>query len=118
MFLSFAAFGAMPLLGYVIIPISIPELGRDVLFKAACLVTGIVLFFLGSVKSKFAYVRLNYHLSDGCSFVAYIPFFLFRNAHWFSSGLETLVLGGTCATVAFTIGYYVNEMFDTGESEL
>ena len=32
----------------------------------------------------------------------------FSNAHWFWSGLETLLLGGTCATVAFTIGYYVN----------
>ena len=31
-----------------------------------------------------------------------------RNAHWFWSGIETLLLGGTCATVAFTIGYYVN----------
>ena len=31
-----------------------------------------------------------------------------RNAHWFWSGFETLLLGGTCAVVAFTIGYYVN----------
>lgn len=54
MFLSFATFGAMPLLGYVIIPISFPELESDVLFKAACVITGLVLFFLGSVKSKFA----------------------------------------------------------------
>lgn len=54
MFLSFASFGAMPLLGYVIIPISFPELGNDSLFKAACIVTGFVLFFLGSVKSQFA----------------------------------------------------------------
>ena len=54
MFLSFASFGAMPLLGYVIIPISFPELGNDSLFKAACIVTGLVLFFLGSVKSQFA----------------------------------------------------------------
>ncbi len=24
--------------------------------------------------------------------------------------METLMLGGTCATVAFTIGYYVNQI--------
>ena len=54
MFLSFATFGAMPLLGYVIIPISFSHLGEDALFKAACVVTGLVLFLLGSVKSKFA----------------------------------------------------------------
>jgi DNA damage-binding protein 1 len=38
--------------------------------------------------------------------------------NWFSSGLETLLLGGCCATVAFTIGFYVNELVsddDLGE---
>lgn len=54
MFLSFASFGAMPLLGYVVIPISFPDLEQDYLFKAACFVTGLVLFLLGSVKSNFA----------------------------------------------------------------
>ena len=54
MFCSFAFFGAMPLLGYVIIPASFPGLGSGVLFKAACAVTGMVLFLLGSVKSKFS----------------------------------------------------------------
>lgn len=86
MFLSFAAFGAMPLLGYVVIPVTFPDLGEDRLFLAACIVTGLVLFFLGSVKSKFT------------------------NSHWTWSGMETLMLGGACATVAFTIGYYVNEI--------
>ena len=56
MFCSFAAFGAMPLLGYVIIPTSFPDLGSETLFSAACVVTGLVLFFLGSVKSKFSWV--------------------------------------------------------------
>lgn len=54
MFLSFAAFGAMPLLGYVVIPASFPDLDEGILFRAACIVTGIVLFLLGSIKSKFA----------------------------------------------------------------
>ena len=33
-----------------------------------------------------------------------------RNSHWSWSGMETLMLGGACATVAFTIGYYVNQI--------
>jgi hypothetical protein len=33
-----------------------------------------------------------------------------RAAHWFTSGLETLLLGGTCATLAFTLGYYINQL--------
>lgn len=86
MFLSFATFGAMPLLGYVVIPATFPDLGEELLFKAACIVTGCVLFLLGSVKSKFA------------------------ASHWFWSGLETLLLGGACATVAFTIGFYINNL--------
>jgi hypothetical protein len=31
------------------------------------------------------------------------------------SGMETLLLGGTCATLAFTIGKYVNNLI--GEDE-
>jgi len=94
MFLSFATFGALPLLGYVIIPATFPELGNDSLFNAACVVTGFVLFFLGSVKSKFA------------------------NMNWFVSGLETLLLGGACATVAFTIGFYVNGLVSDDDMDL
>ena len=93
MFLSFAAFGAMPLLGYVVIPILFPDLEEHVLFEAACIVTGLVLFLLGSLKSIFA------------------------TSSWFWSGIETLLLGGTCATVAFTIGHYVNGLV-AGEDEI
>ena len=85
MFCSFAFFGALPLLGYVIIPSAFPQLGEEVLFVSACVVTGMVLFFMGSVKSWFS------------------------NQHWFRSGMETLLLGGACATVAFTIGKAVQQ---------
>jgi len=54
MFIAFATFGAMPLLGYVIIPATMPLSGADSLFNAACFVTAIVLFLLGSLKSKFS----------------------------------------------------------------
>jgi len=84
MFCSFASFGSLPLLGYVIIPALFPTLGEDILFTAACVITGLVLFGMGCVKS------------------------LFSSANWFICGLETLVLGGACATVAYTIGQFVN----------
>lgn len=58
MFLSFATFGALPILGYVIFPIAFPDMTPNELFGAACGVTAVVLFFLGSLKSKFGYVRV------------------------------------------------------------
>ena len=53
MFCSFAFFGALPLVGYVVFPSAFPYMSEDQLFFSACIVTGIVLFFLGSVKSTF-----------------------------------------------------------------
>mmetsp|Transcript_29378 Transcript_29378/g.41612 ORF Transcript_29378/g.41612 Transcript_29378/m.41612 type:complete len:262 (-) Transcript_29378:565-1350(-) len=54
MFCSFAIFGSLPLLGYVIIPASFPESATtNDLFVTACFVTGCVLFLMGSVKSLF-----------------------------------------------------------------
>jgi ABC-type Co2+ transport system permease subunit len=42
--------------------------------------------------------------------------------HWFKSGLETLFLGGACATVAYTIGQLVDQLLsdhgDGGHSDL
>jgi VIT1/CCC1 family predicted Fe2+/Mn2+ transporter len=76
----------MPLLGYVIIPSMFPNLGQDSLFVSACIVTGITLFFMGCVKS------------------------FFSNQGWFRSGMETLTLGGACATVAFTIGQLLEKL--------
>jgi len=84
MFLSFATFGSLPILGYVLIPALYPSLGEDVLFLAACVVTGMVLFGLGCLKS------------------------VFSASKWLVCGLETLLLGGVCATVAFTVGQFVD----------
>lgn len=86
MFLSFAAFGSLPLLGYVIIPTAFPDLGETALFSTACVVTGMVLFIMGCVKS------------------------LFSPAKWYWCGMETFLLGGACATVAYSIGQYVEGM--------
>jgi hypothetical protein len=46
------------------------------------------------------------------------PYPLVNNsgANWLSSGLETLMLGGACATVAFTIGFFVNGLVGEDDS--
>ena len=54
MFCSFAFSGSAPLLGYTVIPWLFPHLDERVLFTAACSVTALVLFFLGSIKSLFS----------------------------------------------------------------
>lgn len=84
MFCSFASFGSLPLLGYVLIPLLFPAMGEEVLFTAACVITGMVLFGMGCVKS------------------------MFSASNWLICGLETLLLGGACATVAYTIGQFVD----------
>ncbi|KAL7485268.1 hypothetical protein ACHAW6_010874 [Cyclotella cf. meneghiniana] len=85
MFCAFATFGSLPILGYIIIPALFPTLGEDLLFAAACIITGMVLFGMGCVKSNFS------------------------AANWFVCGLETLLLGGACATVAYTVGQFVDK---------
>ncbi|KAL3759380.1 hypothetical protein ACHAWU_000679 [Discostella pseudostelligera] len=84
MFCSFATFGSLPLIGYVVIPSLFPTLGEEILFTAACVVTGLVLFGMGCVKS------------------------MFSASGWFICGVETLLLGGLCATVAYLIGQFVD----------
>lgn len=86
MFCSFAAFGALPLLGYVIIPSVFPHLDEQVLFVTACVVTGMTLFLMGSIKS------------------------FFSTQHWFQAGTETFLLGGACASMAFFIGQFVEKL--------
>ena len=77
-FFSFALFGFVPLAAYV--------LARGVsffaenTFVAACILTGITLFGLGVQK-----VRIT-------------------NKNWFTSGIETLILGGVAAAAAYGIG--------------
>lgn len=93
MFLSFAVFGALPLLGYVIIPAMNPHLESSELFEAACIVTGIVLFLMGLLKSKFC------------------------TKHWVYCGVETLLLGGACATVAYTLGQFIDGLI-AGDSDV
>jgi len=86
MFCSFATFGSLPLLGYVIFPALFPDLDADSLFATACIITGLVLFGMGCVKS------------------------IFSAANWFICGLETFLLGGACATVSYTVAQFVDSL--------
>jgi len=90
MFCSFAIFGSFPLLGYVMIPQYFPHL-EDYLFDTACVVTGMVLFFMGSIKS------------------------IFSSSKWWESGLETLLLGGACATIAYCAGQLIDSLLTNDE---
>lgn len=81
-FLSFALFGFVPLITYVIAQL-VPYLRdhSDLSFLLACILTGITLFVLGSLKVKVT----------GKNFIR--------------SGLEMLALGGIAAAAAYGIGF-------------
>lgn len=89
MFCSFATFGSFPLLGYVILPTYFSDLPPHALFMNACVVTGVVLFLMGCVKSNFS------------------------TSKWYISGMETLLLGGACASVAYIIGQLIGQTIET-----
>ncbi|KAG5191035.1 VIT family-domain-containing protein [Tribonema minus] len=83
MFLSFAIFGSLPLLSYIVAPHISGDVTGQQLFLCSCIVTGVCLFVAGACKSAFS--------ARG----------------WLFSGLETLLLGGACAGLAFEVGAFV-----------
>ncbi|CAM9332857.1 unnamed protein product [Scytosiphon promiscuus] len=88
-FASFAASGVLPLLAYALSPLISAVGGGDepatqgTLFLWSCFVTAFALFCIGVVKSTFV------------------------SRSWVGSGMETLVLGGCCAGLAYEIGAVV-----------
>lgn len=88
MFCSFAFFGSLPLLGYVIFPTALGVHDQHELFVVACGITGLVLFLMGCLKSRFS------------------------ATHWFRAGTETLLLGGACAFFSYTISYCIDARLD------
>lgn len=78
-FCSFAVYGLVPLLAYIV-AMFFPYLLRHA-FLTASVLTGTTLFTLGAVKSQIT------------------------QSNWFKSGLEMLIIGGLAATVAYGIGY-------------
>ena len=80
MFCSFAFFGMLPILGFVVVPALVPGLSDHDLFLVACAITALTLFGLGAFKAQF------------------------NDKFYLRAGLETLILGGVCATVSFIVG--------------
>lgn len=84
MFSSFAVFGMVPIIGFAVVPmIAGDHLTDDELFLVACCITACALFCLGSLKARFT------------------------DKQFLRAGLETTMLGGVCAAIAFLVGRYV-----------
>ncbi len=78
-FASFVLIGFVPLMGYTLSPFL--ALSFDTIFVLTCFATLLALFVVGAVKAKFT-VR-----------------------NWFFSGMETLIVGGCAAAIAYFVGY-------------
>lgn len=77
-FIAFVLVGFVPLVAYLVKPLL--DLSESYTFIATCVATLTALFIVGAVKSKFS-VR-----------------------NWIVSGLETALIGGLAATIAYFIG--------------
>lgn len=77
-FFSFALFGLVPLLAFILVPF-VPGI-RGSAFGIACAATAATLFALGSIKSRIT------------------------GQNWLRSGLEMLVIGGVAAAAAYGVG--------------
>jgi len=82
-FISFAVFGFVPLLAYVIDAAF--GFGFN-LFHTSIALTGLALFGLGAIKT---YVT---------------------KTHWFKGGVEMLAVGSIAAVAAYAIGYFVSTL--------
>ncbi len=78
-FFSFAIFGFVPLLAYIVAGLA--PIIQQHSFLTASILTGLTLFVLGALKTGLTGRR------------------------WFRSGLEMLVVGGAAAAAAYVIGY-------------
>ena len=77
-FISFAIFGIIPLLAYILAK-PIPIIAANT-FSLACILTAVTLFLLGSLKFKITETK------------------------WYIGGFETLLVGGMAATASYFIG--------------
>ena len=80
MFCAFAAFGMLPMVGFVAAGAMAPSLDESSLLSVACTVASALVFALGAFKARF------------------------HDKQYLRSGAETLVLGLVCAAVAFCVG--------------
>jgi VIT1/CCC1 family predicted Fe2+/Mn2+ transporter len=78
-FVSFVVFASLPLLGFIVFPWLFPKMSPDALFQAACGVTALALFLLGSVSAMFSAKKWYWGGLQMCStglVVALISFFV------------------------------------------
>lgn len=89
MFTAFVAGGLVPILGYVATAYAFaaPK-SHNFMLVAASVVTSVALGLLGAFKAYFA------------------------NRKYLRSALETLVLGGMCAAVSYTVGAAIASLFE------
>lgn len=78
-FAAFAAAGAMPLLSFGMEALFPGSVGNEFLWSA--IITGVTFFGVGAMKSRFV------------------------DTYWLRSGIETLLIGGAAAAMAFGVGY-------------
>ena len=90
-FSSFVLFGTWPLLGYVALATVLDNTG---LFILSCVLTGIMLFVLGALKSKLTVRR------------------------WYISGVEMLGMGAMTACVSYFIAWFVESVALNSRSAL
>jgi len=77
---SFSLFGMIPVFGFALVPLIWRNASDQELFLVACCITAVALATLGSIKARFS------------------------DHNYLRSGAETVLLGGLCAAVAFSVG--------------
>jgi len=83
-FISFVLVGFIPLFAYTFSPIL--HLSEKTAFTATSFATLSALFLVGMIKSKFS------------------------TRNWLVSGLETTLIGGVAATIAYFVGYFLRTL--------
>lgn len=83
-FFSFVIVGFIPLIGYTFR--AFVDFTDEQMFYVTAVTTLFALFLVGTVKSKFS----------------------MRN--WFFCGLETALVGGVAATIAYMVGYFIKQL--------
>lgn len=83
-FASFVVAGAIPLLSYAV-ALLVPGM-MNISFSLACLLTGLTLFFVGSLRSKLI------------------------KKPWWLAGWEMLFVGGIAAVVAYVVGFLLRSL--------
>eukprot|EP01130_Rhizamoeba_saxonica_P016890 TRINITY_DN78_c0_g1_i1.p1 TRINITY_DN78_c0_g1~~TRINITY_DN78_c0_g1_i1.p1 ORF type:complete len:284 (-),score=63.19 TRINITY_DN78_c0_g1_i1:99-950(-) len=92
-FLSFVVFGLVPLLSYLLAYMINPEANFDDLFIVAIILTGVTLFGLGTVTSRFT------------------------TESWYKGGFYMFLNGGLAAAASYLIGYMISEIVNVDDTE-